>query len=59
MIEYMESHLQKATSMQGLSESDMINMLSGNGGSQVDLVFYVFTQSKLRPQSASALLMMC
>jgi hypothetical protein len=32
--------------MRGLSESDMINMLSGNGGSQVDLVFYIFTQSK-------------
>ena len=34
--------------MQGLSELDMISMLSGNGGSQVDLVFYVFTQSKSR-----------
>ena len=32
--------------MLGLNESDMINMLSGNGGCQVDLVFYVFTQSK-------------
>ena len=31
--------------MQGLSESDMISMLSGNGGSQVDLIFYIFTQS--------------
>lgn len=25
----------------------MISMLSGNGGTQVDLVFYVFTQSEL------------
>jgi hypothetical protein len=46
VVDYMESQLQKFISMQGLSESDMIGMLSGNGGSQVDLVFYVFTQSK-------------
>jgi hypothetical protein len=45
VIDYIESHLQKVVSMQGLSESDMISMLSGNGGSQVDLVFYIFTQS--------------
>lgn len=32
--------------MQDLSEPEMINMMSGNGGSQVDLLFYVFTQSK-------------
>ncbi|KAG0647011.1 Septin-2B [Hyphodiscus hymeniophilus] len=44
VVNYIESHLQKFASMQGLSESDMINMLSGNGGSQVDLVFYLFTQ---------------
>jgi hypothetical protein len=46
VVDYIESHLQKVVSMQNLSESDMISMLSGNGGSQVDLVFYVFAQSK-------------
>lgn len=34
--------------MDGLNDAEMINMLSGNGGSQVDLVFYVFSQSKSR-----------
>ena len=46
VVDYLESHLLKVASMQGLSDSDLISMLSGNGGSQVDLVFYVFTQSK-------------
>ncbi|RDL40779.1 p-loop containing nucleoside triphosphate hydrolase [Venustampulla echinocandica] len=41
VIDYMESHLRKATSPENISESDMISMLSGNGGSQVDLVLYV------------------
>lgn len=46
MVDYIESHFKRVTSIQGMSDSEMINMLSGNGGSQVDLVFYVFAQSK-------------
>lgn len=45
-MDYIESHFKKATSMQEMSDSESINMLSGNGGTQVDLVFYVFTQGK-------------
>jgi hypothetical protein len=41
VVEYVESHLRKATSLDNMTESDMISMLSGNGGSQVDLVLYV------------------
>jgi len=31
--------------MNELGDSDMISLISGNGGTQVDLVFYIFTQS--------------
>ncbi|TVY38020.1 Septin [Lachnellula occidentalis] len=48
VVDYIESHFQKATSLDTLSEPDMISMLSGNGGSQVDLVLYVITQ-RIRP----------
>jgi hypothetical protein len=41
VVEYLESHLRKAISLDNLSEYDMISMLGGNGGSQVDLVLYV------------------
>ncbi|EHK96956.1 putative Septin-7 [Glarea lozoyensis 74030] len=44
VIEYLESHLRKAISLDNLSEYDMISMLGGNGGSQVDLVLYVIHQ---------------
>ncbi|KAL3425231.1 heat shock protein [Phlyctema vagabunda] len=45
IISYIESHLQKVTSTEA-SDSDLINMLSGGGGSQVDAIFYVISQSK-------------
>lgn len=44
VVDYVESQLQKAANMRDMSDSDMINLLSGNGGTQVDLVFYVFAQ---------------
>jgi hypothetical protein len=56
VVDYIESHLQKVVSTQNLRESDMISMLSGNGGSQVDLVFYIFTQSRFINVARSAVL---
>jgi hypothetical protein len=47
VIDYIEGHLRKVQSIENLSDSDMTSMLTGNGGSQVDLVFYVFAQSGL------------
>ncbi|OTB17926.1 hypothetical protein K445DRAFT_315663 [Daldinia sp. EC12] len=46
-VEYIESHLDKISS-DSLSDSDMLNMLGGNGGFQVDVVFYFISQ-KMRP----------
>jgi hypothetical protein len=45
VVDYVELQLQKAANMRDMGDSDMVNLLSGNGGSQVDLVFYVFAQS--------------
>lgn len=45
MVDYIESHFKKIATFEGLSESEMVNMLSGNGGSQVDVVLYVISNS--------------
>lgn len=44
-IEYVESHLNKMSS-DLLSDSDMLNVLGGGGGFQVDAVFYLISQSR-------------
>ncbi|RYP23722.1 hypothetical protein DL767_008736 [Monosporascus sp. MG133] len=46
-VEYVESHLDRVSS-DNLSESDMLNMLGGDGGFQVDVVLYLISNS-LKP----------
>ena len=46
VVDYVEAQLQKAASLRDMGDSDMVSMLSGNGGTQVDLVFYLFSQSE-------------
>lgn len=46
-MEYIESQFKKVTSFDGMSEPEMVNLLSGNGGSQVDVVLYVVSNSKV------------
>lgn len=41
-VEYVESHLDRVLS-DTLSEPDMLNMLGGNGGFQVDAVLYLIS----------------
>jgi hypothetical protein len=43
-VDYVESHLNKVSS-DSLSEPEMLNMLGGNGGFQVDLVLYLVHRS--------------
>lgn len=45
MVDYVESHFKKTSNFEGLSELEMVNMLSGNGGSQVDVVLYIISNS--------------
>jgi hypothetical protein len=44
-VEYVESHLSKVSS-DSLSESEMLNLLGGDGGFQVDAVLYLVQRSK-------------
>ncbi|KAI1082189.1 Poly(A) polymerase central domain-containing protein [Whalleya microplaca] len=46
-VEYVESHLNRISS-DDLNDSDMLNMLGGGGGFQVDVVFYLISQ-RMKP----------
>lgn len=46
VIRYVESHFEKVQS-NASPDAEMLNMLGGDGGSQVDLVFYLVHDSKL------------
>ncbi|QSZ35014.1 hypothetical protein DSL72_007876 [Monilinia vaccinii-corymbosi] len=48
VVDYIESQFQKVESKDGLTDSDMIHLLGGNGGSQVDVVFYIII-NKIKP----------
>lgn len=45
-LQYIESQLGRSFSPPSDGESDITGLLSGNGGSQVDVVFYLISQSK-------------
>jgi hypothetical protein len=45
VVDYVESHFKKTSNFEGLSELEIVNMLSGNGGSQVDVVLYIISNS--------------
>jgi hypothetical protein len=46
VVQYVESHIEKSVSSARVSDGDMMSMLSGNGGYQVDVVFYLILHSK-------------
>lgn len=45
IIRYMESQLQRTISAVNTGDSDLVSLLSGNGGWQVDAVFYLISES--------------
>lgn len=49
VISYIEEQVGRTGSAVGMSESDFISMLSGNGGTHVDAIFYVISKSKKDP----------
>lgn len=42
VVQYVESHLQRVHS-NSLGDGDILNMLGGDGGVQVDVVFYMIS----------------
>ncbi|KAK6601368.1 heat shock protein [Botrytis cinerea] len=48
VVDYIESQFQKVESKDGMTDSDIIHLLGGNGGSQVDVVFYIIV-NRIKP----------
>ncbi|KAH7360393.1 Septin-domain-containing protein [Rhexocercosporidium sp. MPI-PUGE-AT-0058] len=48
VVDYIESQFKKVTTFEGMNESEMVNLLSGSGGSQVDVVLYLIS-NKIKP----------
>ena len=46
VMQYVESQLAKISSLPSMGEGDILSMLSGNGGPQVDVVFYLVLHRK-------------
>jgi hypothetical protein len=44
VVNYIESQLDRAASMVGVTDAELISMLSGSGGSHVDVVLYVIAK---------------
>ncbi len=55
VVQYIESQLKRSFSPSE-GDSDIIGLLSGSGGSQVDVVFYLISQGKLLPSHSMTLL---
>ncbi len=45
IVHYVETQLQRATSMEHMTDEELTNLLGGNGSPHVDLVFLMFSHS--------------
>lgn len=45
VVQYIESQMQRMN-VNALNDGDMLNMLGGEGGVQIDVVFYLVSNSK-------------
>lgn len=49
ILEYMARQLQKAVMAIGTANHELAGLLSGSGGSQIDVVFYLLSRGKHTP----------
>ena len=47
VLQYIEDQMFKQLKLETSSNADLQGMLGGNGGSQIDLVLYLFTQGMI------------
>lgn len=47
VVDYVESLLHQNISPVSMEDSELLGVISGNGGTQVDVVFYLLSPSKL------------
>jgi len=52
VLQYIEAQMAKNTSFSSMSDGDLLSMLGGDGGFQVDLVLYLISQSKSCPRGS-------
>jgi hypothetical protein len=45
VVDYIEAQFRKSMAQETANESDLVNLISGNGGSQVDLVLYLMSRA--------------
>ena len=46
ILQYIESQMAKNTSFSSMTDGDLLSMLGGDGGFQVDLVLYLILQGR-------------
>jgi hypothetical protein len=53
VLQYIEAQMAKNTSFSSMSDGDLLSMLGGDGGFQVDLVLYLISDSEAIPMLIS------
>lgn len=48
VVRYVENQINKTCSLSDASNGELVNLLSGRGGTQVDLVFYMMCKGMLQ-----------
>ena len=48
VVRYVENQINKSYSLSDASNGELVNLLSGRGGTQVDLVFYMIGKGMLQ-----------
>lgn len=56
VVHYIESQLSKLFSLANEHEGELLSMLSGHGGTQVDVVFYMILQRMMSKEVSSKIL---
>lgn len=46
VVHYVEAQIARATSPGRMNDTDLLHLLTGNGGPQVDMVLYLISKSK-------------
>ncbi|KAI9788295.1 MAG: hypothetical protein M1816_006980 [Peltula sp. TS41687] len=59
IVNYVETQLRRVTSRGDLTDGDLMNFLTGNGGPQVDVVFFLIPARKLTAPDLDLLRRLC
>ena len=54
VIQYVETQIARTMSAGQMTDADLLSLLTGNGGPQVDIVLYLISQSKSYLEACAA-----